>query len=176
MAPRCGACRRFVGRGDSVACTEECGTIYHIGCASERFDYDSSDLNNSAPFRCDSCAAHRSSVTPRTPEDDRDGPASHGLSSSSAATLDDIMRQLKRSDGDMQQLRSSSGIADSKLGLIQDSLAGVERTMAGIRSDVAELSVSHQLLSERVAALEARVDAAQPDSPGTNCASLTMRS
>ena len=115
-------------------------------------------------------------MTPRTPEDDRDGPASHGLSSSSAATLDDIMRQLKRSDGDMQQLRSSSGIADSKLGLIQDSLAGVERTMAGIRSDVAELSVSHQLLSERVAALEARVDAAQPDSPGTNCASLTMRS
>ena len=83
MAPRCGACRRFVGRGDPVACTEECGAIYHIGCATERFGYDSSDLNNSAPFRCDSCAAHRSSVTPRTPEDDHGGPASHGLSSSS---------------------------------------------------------------------------------------------
>ena len=48
--------------------------------------------------------------------------------------------------------------------------------MAGIRSDVAELSVSHQLLSERIAALEARADAPQPDSPGTHCASLTMRS
>ena len=88
--------------------------------------------------------------------------------------LDDIMRQLERSDDVMQHLRSSSGIADSKLGLIQDSLAGVERTMAGICSDVAELSVSHQLLSERVAALEAQADAA--DSPGTRCASLTMRS
>ena len=101
-----------MGRGDSVACTEECGAIYHIGCASERFGY-SYDLNNSAPFRCDSCAAHRSSVPPQTPEDDRDGPASHGLSSSSPATLDDIMRQLKRSDDVVQQLRSSSGIADS---------------------------------------------------------------
>ena len=176
MAPRCGACRRLVGRGDSVTCTEECGAVYHIGCAAERFGYDSSDLNNSAPFRCDSCTAHRSSVTPRTPEDDRVGPASHGLSSSSPVTLDDIMRQLKRSDDVMQQLKSSSGIADSRLGLIQDSLAGVERTMAAIRSDVAELSVSHQLLSERVAALEARADAVQPDSPGTHGASLTVRS
>ena len=79
MASRCGACRRFVGKGDSVTCNEEYGVVYHIGCAAERFGYDSSDLNNSAPFRCDSCTAHPSSVTPRTPEDDRDGPASHGL-------------------------------------------------------------------------------------------------
>ena len=176
MAPRCGACRRLVGRGRSVACTEKCGAIYHIGCASERFGYNSSDLNSSAPFRCDLCAAHRSSVTRRTPEDDRGGSASHGLLSSSPATLDDVMRQLKRSDDVMQQLRRSSSIADSKLGLIQDSLAGVERTMAGIRSDVAELSVSHQLLSERVAALEARADAAHPDSPGTRGEGLAMRS
>ena len=48
--------------------------------------------------------------------------------------------------------------------------------MAGIRSDVAELSVFRQLFSERVAALEARADAAQPDSPGTHGASLTVRS
>ena len=176
MPLRCGACRGYVGKGDSVVCTEECGAVYHIGCACERFGYDSSDLNTSAPFRCDSCAAHRSSVTPRTPEDDRGGSASHGLSSSLPATLDDVMRQLKRSNGVMQQLRRSSGIADSKLGLIQDWLAGVERTMAGIRSNVAELSVSHQLLSERVAALEARADAAHPDSPRTHGESLAMRS
>ena len=103
MAPRCGACRRLVGKGDSVACIEECGAIYHIGCASERFGYDSLDLNSSAPFRCDLCAAHRSSVTPRTPED-RGGSASHALSSSSPATLDDIMRLLKRSYDVRQQL------------------------------------------------------------------------
>ena len=115
-------------------------------------------------------------MTPRTPEDDRGGSASHGLSSSSPATLDDVMRQLKRSDDVMQQLRRSSGIADSRLGLIQDSLAGVERTMGGIRSDVAELSMSHQLLSERVAALEARADDAHPDSLETHGESLAMRS
>ena len=121
-----------MGKGDSVACTKECGAVYHIDCACERLGYDSSDLNSSAPFRCDSCAAHRSSATPRTPEDDHDGSASHGLSSSSSATLDDVMRQLKQSDDFMQQLRRSSGIVDSRLGLIQDSLARVERTMADI--------------------------------------------
>ena len=47
--------------------------------------------------------------------------------------------------------------------------------MAGIRSDVAELSVSHQLLSERVAALEARADAAHPESPGTRGESLVTK-
>ena len=57
-------------------------------------------------------------MSPRTPEDDRGGSASHGLSSSSAATLDNVMRQLKRSDDVMQQLKRSSGWADSNLGLI----------------------------------------------------------
>ena len=38
--------------------------------------------------------------------------------------------------------------------------------MAGIRSDVAELLVSHQLFFERVTAFEARADAAYTDSPG----------
>ena len=127
--------------------------------------YDPSDLNSSTPFSCDLCAAHRSSVTPRTPEDDHGYSAFRGPSSSTIVTLGNVVRQLKHSHDVMQQLKHSSGVANSKLGLIQDSLAGMECTMAGIRSSVADLSVSHQLLSETGAALEARVDAAYPDSP-----------
>ena len=81
-------------------------------------------------------------------------------------TLDDVKQQLKLTDVVMQQLRHFSGVVDSKLGLIQVSLAGMGRTMAGIRSDVADLSASRELLSETVAALEARVDAADLDSKG----------
>ena len=65
---------------------------------------------------------------------------------------------------------------DSRLGLIQDSLAGMERTMAGIRFDVSDLSASHELLTERVATLEARVDAADSDSIGVCGEDSALRS
>ena len=47
--------------------------------------------------------------------------------------------------------------------------------MAVIRSDFAELSVSHQLLSERVTTLQARADAAYPDSPAGRGNSLASK-
>ena len=49
------------------------------------------------------------------------------------------------------------------MGLIQESLTGMERTMGAIRADVADLSASHQLLSERVSALQARAELAHSD-------------
>ena len=76
-----------------------------------------------------------------------------GSSSSSIITLDDVMQQLKQ----------SSGVMDAKLGLIQESLTGMERTMGAIRADVGDFSASHQLLSERVSALEARAELAHSD-------------
>ena len=97
---------------------------------------------------------HRSSVTPRTPEGVHECSASQGSTSSSTITLDDVMQQLKQ----------SSGVMDVRLGLIQESLTGMERTMCAIRADVADLSASHQLLSERVSALEARAELA-PSNP-----------
>ena len=154
MAPtRCSACRKFVGRDDSVACTEGCGAAYHTAYATERLVYDPSDWHDCLPFHCDSCTMHRSSVTPRTPEGVHECSASQGSSSSSIITLDDVMQQLKQ----------SSGVMDAKLGLIQESLTGIERTMGAIRADVADLSASHQLLSERVSALEVRAELAHSD-------------
>ena len=92
MAPRCGACCICVGSGDSVAYTEECGAVYHIGCAPERFSNDSSEMNCSALFRCESCAVQRSSMTPRTPEDDHGSSAACGPLSSGTAISDDGIR------------------------------------------------------------------------------------
>ena len=75
-------------------------------------------------------------------------------------TLDEVMQQLKLTDVVIQQLRHSSGVEDSRLGLILDLLAGIERNMAGIFSDVGDFSASRELLTERVTALAARVDVA----------------
>ena len=154
MAPtRCSACRKFVRKDDSVVCTEDCGAAYHTACATERLGYDPTGSHVSLPFHCDSCTMHRSSVTPRTSEGAHECSASHGSSSSSMITLDDVMQQLKQ----------SSGVMDAKLGLIQESLTRMERTMGAIRADVADLSASHQLLSERVSVLEARAELAHSD-------------
>ena len=76
----------------------------------------------------------------------------------------------------LQQLRHSSGVAVSRLGLIQDSLAGTECTMAGIRSDVSDFSASHELLTEKIAVLEARADAAVSDSTGLRGEDSALRS
>ena len=48
--------------------------------------------------------------------------------------------------------------------------------MAGIRSDVSNLSAPHELLSERVAALEARMNAADSDSTGVCGEDSALRS
>ena len=140
MAPtRCSACRRFVGKDDSVACTEGCGAVYHTACATERLGYVPSDSPDCIPFYCDSCTMHRSSVTPWTPEGVHDCPALQDSTSSSTITLDDVMQQLKQ----------SSGVTDVRLGLIQQSLTGMKRTMGAIRADVAELvGVSSTLVEE----------------------------
>ena len=79
-------------------------------------------------------------------------------------TLDDVMQKLELTDVVLQQLRRSSNVVDSRLSLIQDSMAGMERTLAGIRSNVADLPASHELLTKRVTALEAKADAADSDS------------
>ena len=130
MAPRCGVCSGSVERIGSVICTDKCGAVYHIGCATDEFGCDPSDFSNSAPFRCDSCSKHRLSVAPRTPEG--------GSSSSTTVTLDDVMQQLKFTDVVLQQLRPSSGVVDLRLALIQDLLAEMEPVKAGIRSDVSD--------------------------------------
>ena len=167
MAPTsCSAYRRFVGKDDSVACTEGCGAVYHTACATERLGYVPSDSPDCIPFHCDSCTMHRSSVTPRTPEGVHDCHASQGSSSSSTITLDDVMQQLKQ----------SSDVMDVRLGLIQESLTAMERTMGAIRADVADLSASHQLLSERVFALEARAEHAHSDPHAMREDSLAMNS
>ena len=111
--------------------------------------------SSGAHFPCKSCSKNPLFIAPETPECDLDCFASRGSSSSKTVSLDDVMQQQKLTSVVLQQLRHSSDIVDSRLGLIQDSLAGMERTMAGIRSDVTDLSASHELLSERVAALEA---------------------
>ena len=85
-------------------------------------------LNFEIKFFC----VHRLSVAPGTPEGGQNFSASQGSSSSTTVTLDDVMQQLRLTDVVMQQLRHSTGVVDSKLGLIQDSLAGIKRTMAGI--------------------------------------------
>ena len=146
-----------MGKDDSVACTEGCCAVYHTACATERLGYVPSDSPDCIPFHCDSCTMHRSSVTPRTPEGVHNCSASRGSTSSSTVTLDDVMQQLKQ----------SSGVMDVRLGLIQESLTGMERTMDAIRAaDVADLSASHQLLSERVTAPEARAELAHSDPHG----------
>ena len=127
------------------------------------FCYDPSDMKSSASFRCDSCSMHRSSVTPGTAEGGHDSAASGDSSSSTTVILDDVMQQLKHIGDVMQQLKRCSGIVDSRRGLIHDSLAGLEHSMAGILYDVAELSASDQLLSETVAAFGARENVARSD-------------
>ena len=92
---RCSACNRFGGTDDSVACTEGCGAVYHVACATERLGYDPSDFDGCVLFHCDSCTVHRSSVTPRTSEGDRNCYASRGSLSPTTVTLDDVMQQLK---------------------------------------------------------------------------------
>ena len=52
----------------------------------------------------------------------------------------------------------------------------MERTMAGIRSDFSDLSASHERLTERVAAVEARVDAADSGSTGVRVEDSALRS
>ena len=136
-----------------MACTEGCGAAYHTACATERLGYVPSDSHDCIPFHCDSCTMHQPSVTPRTPEGVHECSAYQGSSSSSLITLDDVMQQLKQ----------SSGVMDARLGLIQEPLTGMERTMGAIRADAADLSASHQLLLERVSALEARAELAYPD-------------
>ena len=64
---------------------------------------------------------------------------------------------------------------DARLGLIQESLTGMERTMGAIRANVADLSASHQLLSERVSALEARAELAHSDPHVMREDSLALR-
>ena len=73
-------------------------------------------------------------------------------------------------------LKQSSGAMDVRLGLIQESLTGMERTMGAIRADVADLSASHQLLSERVSALEARAELAHSDPHAMREDSLALNS
>ena len=167
MAPtRCSACRRFVRKDDSVVCTEGCGAVYHTACATEGLGYVPSDTPDCVCFHCDSCTIHRSPVTSRTPKGVHDCPASQGSSSSTTITLDDVMQQLKQ----------SSGAEDVRFGHIQESLSGMERTMGAIRADVADLSASHQLLSERVSALEARAELAHSDPHAMREDSLALNS
>ena len=163
MAPTC--CRassKFVGKDDSVACTEGCGAVYHTACATEAW---LRSFGFAGPFHRDLCTMHRSSVTPRTLEDVHNCSASR-RSSSSTVTLNDVMQQPKQ----------SSGVMDVRLGIVQEALTGMERTMGAIRADVADLSTSHQLLSERATALEARAELAHSDPHGTREDSIALNS
>ena len=160
MAPRYGVCSGFAGMIGSVICTDKCGVMYRIRRADDKLKCDPFDFRNNAPFCCNSCSKHRFSVAPGTPERGQNFAASRVSSSSTTVTLDEVMQQLKLTDVVIQQLRHSSGVEDSRLGLILDLLAGIERNMAGIFSDVGDFSASRELLTERVTALAARVDVA----------------
>ena len=124
------------------------------------------DLSNSALFRCDSCSKHRLSVAPGTPMGGQNFFTFRGSASPKTVTLGDFM----------QQHRYSSGVVNSRLSRIEDSVVGMERTMAGIHSDVADLSASHELLTERVAVLEARADIADSDSTRVRVQGFVVRS
>ena len=119
---------------------------------------------------------HRSSVTSRTPEVDHNCSASRDFTSSLTVTLEDVMQQLKQSGDLMQQLKQSSGVVDVRLGLTQESLTRMERTMGAIRTDVADLSASHQLLAEKVTALETRTGLAHSDPHGMREGRLALNS
>ena len=149
-----------------MACTEGCGAVYHTACATERLGYVPSESHVCVPFHCDSCTMHPSSVTPRTSEGVHECSAAQGSSSSSTITLDDVMHQLKQ----------SSGVMDVRLDLIQESLTGMDRSMGAICADVADLSASHQLLSEKVYALEARAELAHSDPHVMREASIALYS
>ena len=84
-------------------------------------------------------------------------------------------KQLKLTDMILQQLRHSSSIVDSRLGLIQARCRewSAQCLVSVLTSD---FSASHELLTERVAVLEARVDAADSDSTGVRGKDSALRS
>ena len=156
------SCVRATAAGD-------CGGSFHVVCAKKSFNYD--PLQSGVSFRCDVCAMHRSTVTPRTPDTSPDRSFSLGLSSNRRITLEDLMHQLRQSsvstDEKLESIKKSS---DHKLDLIHKSLIGVEeniamveRNIAEIRADVSGLSASQEAMSHRIGALEANADSARSD-------------
>ena len=95
MASRCTSCNRFAGRGDTVACTGNCGKSFHINCAKKNLSYD--PLECDVYFRCDACIMHRSTMTPRTPDASTDQSISLDRLSDRRVTLEDLMSQVQNS-------------------------------------------------------------------------------
>ena len=100
-----------MGKSDYVVCTKECGVVYHICCVTDMLSYISSNLNNSAPFRCDSCFMHLSSLEPTRVK-------KTSLGESLAATLGETFGEIFRA----RQVSSQSLGLDYLHGSPQDSL------------------------------------------------------
>ena len=158
-----------MGRDGTVVCTGDCGRSFHVVCAKKSLNYD--PLQSEVSFRCDVCAMHRSTVTPRMPDTSPDRSFSLGLSSDRRITLEDLIHQLRQSSMSTdEKLESIKKSLCHKLDLIHKSLIGVEeniamveRNMAEIRADVSGLSASQEAMSHRIEALEANADSARSD-------------
>ncbi|XP_046749845.1 uncharacterized protein LOC124413360 [Diprion similis] len=157
MAHRCATCARLIRVGEAIKCTGDCGQSFHTACAAERFIYDLTRPDSIREFRCDPCAMHRSSITPRSPPHAYDSLAADQQCTSNI-TLDDIMRQLQLSTASTNdiknQLQSTSAAANSKLELIQGTLVGVKHDIVELRSHISHLASTQEALANRISYLE----------------------
>ena len=114
-----------MGRDGTVVYTGSCGKSFHVICAKKSLNYDLSQ--GEVSVRCDVCAMHRSTVTPRTPGTSPDRSFSLGQSSDRRITLEDLMYQLQQSSASTnKKLESIKKSTDDKLELIYKSLTGLE--------------------------------------------------
>lgn len=155
MSSYCAICKKVPGRRSCIlVCSGDCGEIFHVSCATDKFGYDPADLTDPSFFRCDPCAMHRSKITPRTP-DLSPARTTEMTDSSSSVTLQDVFAKLNQSSASTNAMLQS--IQGALLTVVND-VSEIRTYISELRTDVSRLSSSHEMMSKRVSELDRKVE------------------
>ncbi|XP_043280374.1 uncharacterized protein [Venturia canescens] len=140
MSNKCMICKKPVSRSETLKCIGECNALFHILCASKKYQRELDELKSCDHFLCDSCDdfdVHDSSVVA---VNDSESPPD-------TITLVDIMRQLS----------SCTASTNTQLSSMQRAITKVGENINALQMDVRQLTTSHEALVAKVTTLEENV-------------------